>query len=304
MGHGFPHLIDPLKHRIGHGGQGEKDHRRSSQHKEPGRHGPAVSEYQLHHRRGQEKHACRTGNGNEHVELDGHVDLLPDLLLLSPYPGDDDAGDHGSPQGGGDGNGNVGQKPVLSSVDPQKRQPLALVQALSTHDQSKHGVIHGAAQLIHKLAQDNGSEGQQQKPHDLPVALDGSDLPCDPVIPPFLEHQEGQQQKGCQSPCQGSQGTSRRSIGGWIFALGEAPHKVIGCPDADACMDHLLDHLGDGGGDHVSVSLEIAPEHAHHCKHQDRRSHDPKGQSASRAVEDPGGDPVGPENQEGRHKAS
>ena len=52
---------------------------------------------QLHNRASQNSHSHRTGNSNQHIELNGHVYFILDLTEVVTGSGLHNAGDHGSP---------------------------------------------------------------------------------------------------------------------------------------------------------------------------------------------------------------
>ena len=173
VGDGFAHQIDALEYAVGHGGQGEEDDRGSADRQKAGGQRGGVVEDQPHDRAGQDAHAHRAGDGDQHIEFDSQADLVLDRLVVILGPGCYDAGDHRRAQGGGDRHRHIGQKPVLAAVDAQQGHPFLFAQSLRAHELAEQRVVYGAAQLVDELAQHNGGQRHQQGDEHVPPGLGG-----------------------------------------------------------------------------------------------------------------------------------
>ena len=145
MVYGFTHQINSLKHRIGNGREGEEDDGWCAQHQQVSGQIPAVAEDEPQDRRSQCRHAKGTGNGDQHIELDGQADLVHDIGVVLLGAGAHNARNHGCSQGGSHGHRHIGKQAVLAAVDAEQRETFLLSEAFSTHQKAEHGVIHRTA---------------------------------------------------------------------------------------------------------------------------------------------------------------
>ena len=145
VGDGFSHQVNALKHRIGNGGEGKEDDGRSAKHQQVPGEIPAVTEDEPQNRGSQCRHAEGTGNGDQHIELDGQPDLVHDIGAVFLGAGAHNTRDHGSSQGRSHSHRYVGKQAVLAAVDTKQGKAFFLGETFSTHQEAEHGVIHRTA---------------------------------------------------------------------------------------------------------------------------------------------------------------
>ncbi len=277
MGDGFAHQVNSLKNSVCDGRQGEEDDGGCADHHQLGGQFSAVTEDDLHDRCGENAHADATRDRDQHVELDGQTDFIFDLAVLSLGARVDNARDHRSSESRGDCDRHIGEQTVLVAVNTKQGCALFLGQSLCTHQISEHCIVDGSAELVDELAENDRSQRHEEGDVDRFPCLNRDSLwlrETSLVSLLIADHQDRQKDEGGECTAESSEGSAGCAVRTYVVTAGEPYGERVGSADADACVDDLLDDLGDRGRNHVSETLEVSADYAHDRENEDRRCHD------------------------------
>ena len=284
------HMVRALQNRGGDGGQGVEHSGGGARRQQIGRQIMVFAqsgEQHGHNGLSQNSQPHRAGNGNGHIEFHRAGDLMMHLPHVLFHMGRHNAGHQRHSHGGADGYRQVYHLIVLRVEHALHGGNGGGIQRRRVHKAAEHHIVNGVADLVDRLAEHDGQNGQKQRLcNQRSVLLMPGRIPPRPQadLRHAPEHVTCHEQEGCDRAGQRTQCAAHGAPGGGLGRCSVHVHKRPGRHDADGGVEALIHHLRDGRGHHGAGALGVTAHHAEECKQEGRGRQHPQGSCQSRRM--------------------